>query len=79
MPVVSLKLPDSLLAEVRALADRKGVSRSSVIREALASYLPDAAAPAAGSFADQARDLAGSLEGPADLAANPAYLDGYGG
>jgi len=78
MPI-SLKLADSLLAELRRLAERRGVSRSAIVREALASYLPHAAEPAAGSFADRARDLAGRVEGPEDLAGNPAHLDGYGG
>jgi hypothetical protein len=79
MPIISLRLPASLLAKVRAFAERKGVSSSSVIREALAFYLPGAAGPAFGSFADRTRDLAGRVEGPADLAASPTHLDGYGG
>lgn len=78
MFTVSLKLPDSLLAEVRALAERKGVSRSSVIREALAAYLPLAAVPAAGSFLERARDLAGCVEGPPDLSSHPAHMESYG-
>lgn len=78
MANLSLKLPESLLAEVRALAERQGISSSSVIREAVAAYLTHAATPRPGSFAELARDLAGCVAGPADLSHNPVHLDGYG-
>jgi len=79
MKTISMKLPDDLDAELEARAERQGASKSSLVREALAEYLVDeekTVRPA--SFLDQAADLAGCVDGPADLSVNPDHLDGYG-
>jgi predicted transcriptional regulator len=77
MKIRTLKLPPDLDRKVDGYAERHQLSRSEVVREALASYL-DEPAGKSGSFAEQAADLAGSLTGPADLSTNPSHLDGYG-
>ncbi len=57
---------------------QREINKSVVMREALKPYLDreDQASPE--SFLESARDLCGSVDGPADLSTNPNYLDGYG-
>lgn len=76
MKTLSLKLPDALEAKLRELARQRRMSRSAVVREALARFLSRHAS--AYSFLALAQDLAGCVEGPADLSLNKSYLRGYG-
>jgi predicted transcriptional regulator len=78
MKTLPLKLPDSLADQLEALASRQRTSKSAVVREALSAYLKETSTPARGSFTALAGDLAGSIEGPEDLAVNPGHLAGYG-
>ena len=78
MKTVSLKLPDALDARLSALIRKRKVSKSVVIREALEAYLTREGEADPNSFLESARDLWGSVEGPADLSTNPKHLDGYG-
>jgi hypothetical protein len=50
-----------------------------LVREAVAAYLVGEPEPRPGSFADRAADLAGCVDGPADLSTAPEHLAGYGG
>lgn len=78
MKTVSLKLPDSLDAQLTILIHRRGTSKSALIREALESYLFRQGVSLQGSFLEMAHDLCGCVEGPVDLSTNQDYLDGYG-
>jgi hypothetical protein len=77
----SLKLSHDLEESLTTYATLRGTSASSVVREALAAYLVGAQ-PAdlrrPQSFSARAADLAGCVNGPADLSTNPAHLAGYG-
>jgi predicted transcriptional regulator len=74
----SLKLPRELDQDLNAWAKRRNVSRSTVVREALAEYLVQHRAASGHSVLEQARDLAGCAEGPPDLSTSPKHLEGYG-
>jgi len=78
MRTITLKLPDGLAARVTARARRRGVSASAIVREALEERLSREADDQAGSCLELARDLRGSLGGPADLSSNPGHLKSYG-
>ena len=78
MTGVSLKMPESLAAEVAAVAHRRGVSKSALIREAIETFLTGDEANHPSSALDLARDLAGAFEGPADLSVNKDYMQGFG-
>ena len=78
METASLKLPDALEIRRNALIRKRKVSKSVVIREALAAYLAREGETDSSSFLEAARDLSGMLDGPADLSSNPKHLDGYG-
>ena len=78
MRVITLKLPDGLAARVSATVRKRGVSTSALVREALEERLGREGDQQAGSCLDLARDLRGSLAGPADLSSNPRHLKGYG-
>jgi predicted transcriptional regulator len=78
MTTTSLKLADDLSDWLEGLAAARRVSKSTVIREALQMYRQSVAEPESGSFFAAAADLAGSVEGPEDLATNPVHLAGFG-
>ncbi len=77
MKIISLKVPDSLDEQIGDLAIRRDVSRSEIVREALAEYLTSDAPPGSSVLA-KTLDLAGCAPGPEDLSSNPAYLEGFG-
>ncbi|MFL6194742.1 MAG: ribbon-helix-helix protein, CopG family [Thermoanaerobaculia bacterium] len=78
MKTISLKLPDNLDLELSARAERKGTTKSALIREAIEGYLSPAAAGRKGSFLDLAGDLIGCVEGPGDLSYNKEHLKDFG-
>jgi hypothetical protein len=78
MKNISLKLPDDLHAKLNRLSKDRGAAKSDIIREALETYFANGKKGARVSCLDLARDLAGSVEGPPDLATNPKYMRGYG-
>ena len=79
MSTISLKLPDSLLAQLEQESRARRVSKSQLVRESLEkSFAPREPKDGPSCF-DLARDLAGSLKGlPRDLATNPKHLKGFG-
>ncbi len=79
MKTMSLKIPPQLEAALAARAEREGISKSSLVREAVAQYLVNDPMPPRSSFLAQAEDLAGCIDGPVDLSSNPDHLADYGG
>ncbi len=78
MKTLSLKIPETLDGSLTALAERKGVTKSALIREVLTKLFRKHPAPVRGSALALAKDLVGCVEGPEDLASNPAYLADLG-
>ena len=73
---ISLRLPDKLLGEVENEAQRRRVSKSTLIRESIEEVLRKRERPSVdASCYDLARDLAGSVRGlPKDIATNPKHM-----
>lgn len=82
MRTLSMKVPEALDRELSELAERRGVSKSALVRDAMAELVGRERAavdrPPTGSFLALAEDLAGCLGGPEDLSTNVAYMDEYG-
>lgn len=78
MKTLSLKVPDALDEQLAALARRKGRSKSMLVRRAIAEYVPRSDRALRRSFLELARDLAGCLDAPRDLASRSKVLRGYG-
>lgn len=78
MKSVSLKLPDDLNARLEQIAKQRAAAKSDVVRDALEQYLAGKNNGARLSCLDLADDLAGTVEGPADLATNPKHMRGFG-
>jgi hypothetical protein len=78
MKTTSLKLPAELDEKLAALAEERKMSKSSLVREALASYMVGGEQSPGTSFLAYARDLAGCVEGPEDLSSNPDHFRDYG-
>jgi hypothetical protein len=78
MKNISLKLPDDLNAKLEQVSKQRGAAKSDIVRDALQAYFAGQQNGARVSCLDLARDLAGSIDGPTDLATNPKYMRGYG-
>ena len=64
MKILTVRLPDALVAEIEAEARRRAISKSDVVRERLTRPVAKRSAAAL----DQIADLVGSIEGlPSDL------------
>ncbi len=75
---ISLKMPEPLAAQVTAVANDRGVSKSALMREAIETFLSGDAANHPGSALDHVADLVGACEGPEDLSVNRKYMEGFG-
>jgi hypothetical protein len=73
MDQVSFRLPSMLRRRLAQEARRRGMPQSRIIREALESAL--AGTRGAGTCADLARNLIGSVKGPRDLSTNRHYVE----
>ena len=78
MKTLSLKIPETLEGDLLAYARERGVSKSEVVREALKKLFGRERPTSRKSALALVEDLVGSLEGPEDLASNPAHLEGFG-
>ena len=75
MPTVTVKLSAAEHARLKSEASRRRISKSAVLREALARR-PLAAVT--GSLYERARHLIGCIDGPGDLSARSKEMKGYG-
>lgn len=78
MKTLSLRVPENLDVNLGAAAERRRVSKSSLIRQAVVELLAREEAPEPGSALAAIEDLVGCVEGPEDLSVNPDYLDDLG-
>lgn len=78
METLTLKVPDIIKEKLKLISEKKGVSRSEIVRSALIEYFSNDDLDKKGSFLDLSKDLAGCLKGPSDLSTNKDYLDEFG-
>jgi predicted transcriptional regulator len=78
MKTVALKLPVELLTKIERAANRRGETKSAVMRAVLEEFFAEQAKETTGSCLDLARDLAGCVQGPEDLSTNPIHMEDYG-
>jgi hypothetical protein len=74
MPVMTIRLSSRESARVASLANKRKVTRSELIRQALAALERDQGK----SLLDDWRDVIGIVDGPRDLATRPGHLKGLG-
>lgn len=74
MRSTSIKLPRNLEELLDRLARSRGVSRSTVVREAIAAYVVDRSLSATAA----AGELVASLDGPRDLSTAAKHMRGFG-
>jgi hypothetical protein len=80
MNTLTIKIPASLEQELLRMSEQTHLSKSELVRRALAAYIKqgDAETPFVSAL-DRAGDLVGCFSGgPSDLSSNAAYLDGFG-
>ena len=81
MTTLTLKIPESMAAELAAKAKRLSTSKSAIARNALDQYLHDPSSGEGQSAYDVAKALGflGCIkDGPVDLATNKKYMEGFG-
>ena len=74
MPVMTIRLSPQESARVASLANKRKITRSELIRQALAALERGQAK----SLLDDWRDAIGIVDGPRDLATRPGHLKGLG-
>lgn len=74
MRTLTVKVPEALDAAITAVARERGTTRSDVVRHALLA----AVHPREVTMEELIGDLVGCVEGPGDLATNPAHMEGFG-
>ena len=74
MQTISLKLPQTLVAELNAEARRRQVTKSRVVRDALVRQLKPSRGRKVPSCAELAADLIGSQPGPANASTDKEAL-----
>jgi len=76
---LSLRISKAEARAIRERAKREGVSRASLVRQALRAYGVTPEPDSEKSAFEVIEPLIGKLGGgPADLSTNPAHLDEYG-
>ena len=79
MATITCKIPKALDAELEAVAEKRGVSKSVVLREALAANLHQQRAAANVSAFDVMREACGVVKGgPKDRSWNKKHMKDYG-
>ena len=78
MKTLSVKVPEELDLKLTAVAARRRESKSALIRAALDQIVESRDKITPNSCFDLAKDLIGSVDGPADLSYNKKHLKGYG-
>ncbi|HTW93442.1 MAG TPA: ribbon-helix-helix protein, CopG family [Tepidisphaeraceae bacterium] len=78
MKAITIRVPERLAAELEAAARREGVSKCDIVRDALEKRLARKRPRKSLRVHDLAKDLAGSVQGPADLLTNPNHGENYG-
>lgn len=74
MKTLTVKLSEPLDEALVQMAKQRGTTRSAVVREAVEALIRGRPASRKRSPLALARDLAGSIDGPADLSSNPRHL-----
>ena len=78
MTTITCKVSEKLNAQLEALARRRRLSKSAILREALESKTKASAKSAAPSAYDLVKHICGSLRGPKDLSTNRRHMRGFG-
>lgn len=78
MTTLTCKIPETLNAELEALARSRRVSKSAILREALEDKTRRTSRAAKPSAYEVAKHLCGRLRGPKDLSTNPKHMKGFG-
>jgi hypothetical protein len=78
MKTLSLKLLESLFSKLTSMAKERGESRTSLLREAIETFIAGDNHTPKGSCLDLAKDLVGCVKGPIDLSFQKKHMRGYG-
>ena len=78
MKTISLRLPDSVAAQLALHARKLRRSKSAVVRDLLEETLDESNGKRRASCLDLAGDLVGCLQGAGDLSVNKKYMEGFG-
>ena len=75
MSIMTLKLPETLRRDLEAEAQRRGITKSAVVRDCLEAMLRRKQAKKRVSCLDLVGDLVGTQPGPRDASVNGRYLE----
>lgn len=78
MITLTLKVSDVLNAQLKTFAQKKGLSKSEIVRIALNDYFSKNENDISNSFYDYSKDLSGKIVAEPDLSTSKKYFADYG-
>ena len=78
MKNISLKIPESLYLRLSSLAEKRGESKSAIIRTALDRFVSKESTVKNKSCIGLAEDLTGIVSGPENVSYEKSHLKDYG-
>jgi metal-responsive CopG/Arc/MetJ family transcriptional regulator len=78
MTRITCKLPEKLAARLDSVARAEKRPKSAILRDAVEQRLKSRRLDSNVSAYDLMKQVVGTLEGPSDLATNPAHMKGFG-
>ena len=79
MPTITCKIPEKLDEEMEAVAEKRGISKSEFVREAIEHKLEQQKKQVKRSAYDVMKEACGIIKGgPRELATTPKHMKGFG-
>lgn len=78
MKTLSLRLQEALDAKLALGAERRGETKSALVRQAIEGLVDGTEEKAEVSCHDLAKDVCGCFKGPGDLSYSKEHMAGYG-
>mgnify|MGYP001571772658 FL=1 len=79
MTTITCKIPEKLDAELEAIVEKRGISKSELVRQAIEQNIEQQKRQVKLSAYDLMKEACGIIKGgPRDLATNPKYMQGFG-
>jgi metal-responsive CopG/Arc/MetJ family transcriptional regulator len=79
MTTITCKIPEKLEAEMNAIVEKRGISKSEFVRESIQQQIHEQKKRVKLSAYEVMKEACGIIQGgPRDLATNPKHLKGFG-
>ncbi len=78
MATITFKCTEKLAKQLQEESHARHIAKSDLLRQAVELYFAQRGSNQQPSLYSLSKDLCGAIDGPEDLSANSAHLEGYG-